>query len=248
MTRDYKKFITLAARGLADVFFARSCVHCGDVVEDSPYDFLCGSCSREVIISAPPACFICGYPFFGMLAGPKMCPHCAELDPVFDQGKTLFLAKGPTRSMIHDLKYHAGFYILKDVATMIASAPYYQRFIEDAVLIPVPLHPTKLRERGYNQSEKIAHILAKAANGRSRVENLLTRQVYTGTQTRLNRDQRHQNVKNAFALAPDTVVIPNQQYILVDDVFTTGSTLNACASVLRGAGATRLKVATLGHG
>ncbi len=249
MLKSYQTFLARAGRALADVFFARNCVHCGEMVEDgSPYDFLCTGCSREVVISTPPACFVCGYPFFGMLAGPKTCPHCTELDPVFDQGKTLFLAKGPARSIIHDLKYHSGFYVLKDVARMIAGANYYQQYIDNAVLVPVPLHSTKLRERGYNQSEKIAETLAATTNGRSRVENLLVRQLYTETQTQLNRQQRHQNVKNAFALTPDAVVIPDQLYILVDDVFTTGSTLNACATVLRNAGATRLKVVTLGHG
>lgn len=235
-------------RALADVFFARVCVHCNEMVEDSPYDFLCRSCSRDIFISAPPACSTCGYPFFGLLAGPKICPHCAELEPVFDQGKTLFLAKGPTRSMIHELKYHSGFYILKDTAKMIAEATYYQRYIDNSIFVPVPLHPAKERERGYNQSEKIACMLAETTDHRSKVENLLIRTEYTQTQTKLNREQRHRNVKNAFALAPDTVVIPNQQYILVDDVFTTGATLNACAQVLHNAGATQLKVVTLGHG
>jgi competence protein ComFC len=235
-------------KSLADVFFPRSCVHCKEMVESSPYDFLCRACSREIILSAPPACSTCGYPFFGMLAGPQACPHCVELDPVFDRGQTLFLTKGPARSMIHDLKYHSGFYILKDVATMIAGAHYYQKYIQGAMLVPVPLHPTRLRERGFNQSEKIAHALAKASNGSSSVANLLIREVYTNTQTRLNREQRQQNVKNAFAMAQDAVVNPTQQYIIVDDVFTTGSTLNACASVLRESGATQVKVVTLGHG
>lgn len=235
-------------RALADIFFARSCVHCQEMVEDSPYDFLCRHCAREIILSSPPACSTCGYPFFGMLAGPQTCPHCVELDPVFDRGQTLFLAKGPARSLIHELKYHAGFYILKDVARMIAAASYYQRYLEDAVLVPVPLHPTKLRERGFNQSEKIAKTLEKASKGRSKVQNLLIRSQYTNTQTRLNRTERQQNVKNAFAMSRDAVVIPTLHYILVDDVFTTGATLNACASVLRESGAQHVKVITLGHG
>jgi ComF family protein len=150
--------------------------------------------------------------------------------------------------MIHELKYHSGFYVLQDAAAMVAQSPHYQSYIDDSILVPVPLHPTKQRERGYNQSEKIADMLSTATQGRSKVENLLIRRAYTQTQTRLNREQRHQNVKNAFALAPDTVVIPDHQYIIVDDVFTTGSTLNACARVLHDAGANRLKVVTLGHG
>ena len=222
-------------------------MHCQDAVEGSEYDFLCRGCSRELYLSKPPACTTCGYPFFGMIARPKLCPHCAELNPLFDQGKTLFLAKGPARSIIHELKYQAGFYVLEDVRKMILNAPHFQSYFEDAIIIPVPLHATKLRERGFNQSDRIAVMLARVTDA-AKVQNLLIRKVFTQTQTRLSRQARHQNVKNAFALAPDAVVIPDQTYILVDDVFTTGSTLNACAAVLRKAGVTQLKVATLGHG
>jgi ComF family protein len=230
-----------------DVFFPRSCVHCGDAVEGSDYQFLCHNCSRELFLSKPPTCTTCGYPFFGMMVGPRTCPHCVELNPLFDQGKTLFLAKGPARSLIHELKYQSGFYVLQDVQTMIAHAPYYRDYFKGAILVPVPLHATKERERGFNQSRVIAQTLLEATEA-SDLQNMLIRTIYTRTQTRLSRTARHQNVKNAFALASDAVVIPDQTYILIDDVFTTGSTLNACAAVLRGAGVNHIKVATLGHG
>jgi len=221
-------------------------VHCSEIVDDSDYQFLCRHCARELIFAAPPACPTCGYPYFGQLAGPKVCPHCEELAPTFDTGKTLFLAKGPARTLLHELKYHSGFYILSDLARMAETQDHYLDYLADAQLVPVPLHPDKQRERGFNQSERLASTLASVAN--CRVAHLLVRTKYTQTQTRLDRAARHQNVKNAFALAPNATVIPQQQYILIDDVFTTGSTLNACASVLREAGAQHIKVATIGHG
>lgn len=236
------------AKAALDLIFPRSCVHCGDAVEGSPYEFICAACAGEILPCLPPACKTCGYPFFGVVVGPKVCPHCVDLDPVFDEGKTLFIAKGAGRSLLHHLKYQRGFYVLKDLKTIVTTSGHYSDYIQDAILVPVPLHPTKLRERGFNQSEQIAEMLATSTEGRSKVQNLLIRTVYTQTQTRLNHAERHRNVKNAFALAPDTVLIPDQQYILVDDVFTTGSTLNACARVLYDAGAIRLKVVTIGHG
>jgi ComF family protein len=231
-----------------EVFFPRSCVSCGSGVEDSGYEHLCDDCSRELFLVAPPNCKVCGYPFFGILAGPQACPHCAALDPVFEEGKTLFLAKGPGRALVHELKYQSGFYILRDIERMVRMARDYLEFISDSVLVPVPLHSVKLRERGYNQSERIAGALARATDGGSRVDPLLRRTRFTQTQTSLNREDRNRNVKNAFALGPDAVVIPEHQYILVDDVFTTGSTLNACAAALHKAGAEHIKVATLGRG
>ncbi len=229
-----------------DLVFPRSCVHCSDVIEQSGYDFLCQACAREIFFSKPPACTICGYPFFGQLAGPKSCPHCAELNPTFEQGKTLFLAKGPARTLLHELKYRRGFYILKDLARMVAAADHYKHYLIGAQLVPVPLHPDKERDRGFNQSQEIAEMLGEIAE--APVSKILTRVQYTKTQTRLDRKARHRNVKNAFALAPNTHVIPDQTYILIDDVFTTGSTLNACANVLHQAGAEQIKVATIGHG
>ncbi len=230
-----------------DVFFPVSCVHCGGMVEGSRHEHLCRDCSRELFLAEPPACTTCGFPFLGRMAGPQTCPHCAELDPVFDCGKTLFLAKGPGRSLIHELKYSSGSYLFRDIGQMLEGSPHYRDYLAGGTLVPVPLHPDKLRERGYNQSERIARALAARVPD-CRVELLLQRVRYTETQTRLNRAARDKNVKNAFALAAGAVVEESENYILIDDVFTTGATLNACAGVLRQAGARQLKVATLGHG
>lgn len=229
-----------------DLVFPRSCVHCAQACKHAYYDFLCQRCARELFFSEPPACTTCGYPFLGQLAGPKTCPHCVELAPLFDQGKTLFLAKGPARSLLHELKYRHGFYVLRDLAQMVERTNHYKRYLQGATLIPVPLHPVKARERGFNQSQRLAAMLAKTCD--AQVAELLIRTQFTQTQTRLDRNARQQNVKNAFAIAPNAHVIAQTNYILIDDVFTTGSTLNACAAVLRQAGAQSIKVATIGHG
>lgn len=231
-----------------DLVFPRSCIHCGDHVEHSPYDFICLKCASGLIECLPPACNTCGYPFYGAIISAKTCSHCTELDPVFDQGKTLFIAKEAGLSILHELKYRQGRYVLNDLARMVNRAKHYLEYIQNATLVPVPLHPTKLRERGFNQSEQITQMLVDCTAGNASIEHLLVRKQYTQSQTCLNGSKRYQNVKNAFALAPDTVLNPNKSYILVDDVFTTGSTLNACAKILRKAGVTHLKVATIGHG
>jgi len=110
------------------------------------------------------------------------------------------------------------------------------------------LHPRKLRERRYNQSLLLAECCAQVAGPTTVVQELLCRVVDTESQTHYDRVARQKNLKNAFALAPAAAINSAQRYLLVDDVFTTGSTLNACATVLRRAGASQLDVITFGHG
>jgi len=155
-----------------------------------------------------------------------------------------------------ELKYHRGLHVLADMAEILKRAPDVLEFVRGAVLVPVPLHPRKERERGYNQAALLAMSLAQAADSTgsppaadgTKVEPLLRRTADTATQTAFDRRTRMANLKNAFALARGAHLNPAQHYILVDDVFTTGSTLNSCARTLRRAGALNLDVVTLGHG
>ncbi len=238
--------ITRFLRAATDLILPRNCVHCGHCSNHGDYEFLCKKCVSEIFFARNPCCTTCGYPYLGAFVNPKRCPHCAPLDPLFDQGRILLLAQGTGRSLLHELKYRRGFYILRDIAKMVLNSSEYTNYIKGARLIPVPLHPVKFRERGFNQSQKLAAMLAKTCQ--AEVVHLLRRTQNTKSQTRLNRHSREQNVKNAFAIATNARVIPNDDYILIDDVFTTGSTLNACAQVLRQAGAKSIRVATVGHG
>ena len=177
-----------------------------------------------------------------------MCPHCEGLAPAYREGCTAALFKGPLRSLVIELKYHRGLHVLADVSEILRRAPELVAFVRDAVLVPVPLHARKERERGYNQARLLATAMAVAAGGSTRVEPLLRRTTDTATHTAFDRRTRMANLKNAFALARGAALISEQHYILVDDVFTTGSTLNSCARTLRRAGALKLDVITLGHG
>jgi ComF family protein len=180
--------------------------------------------------------------------GERVCPHCHGLDPAFNRGRAAVLSKGPARALIHELKYRGGLYVLEDISAVFRASAALLEFCRGATLIPVPLHSRKARERGYNQSELIARCLMEAVGGNTQVELLLRRVVDTQSQTAFDRRTRLRNLKNAFALAPDVTLNPRHHYVLVDDVFTTGSTLNSCARVLRRAGGLNLDVVTFGHG
>jgi ComF family protein len=135
------------------------------------------------------------------------------------------------------------------MARAMARLPWPEDVREEcAIVVPLPLSATRQRERGYNQTALLAEILVRVAGGGARVEPLLRRVVDTATQTAFDRRSRMANLKNAFALARGASLNPDQHYLLVDDVFTTGSTLNSCALALRRAGGLNLDVVTFGHG
>ena len=235
-------------RDKRDLIFPRCCVHCGGVVEDGRLQHLCPACERKLFIVQPPHCPTCGHPYYGATEVNRECPHCEVLVPEFGQGKTAILLKGSGRSLVHALKYHHALHVLEDIVVIMAAVPGYAEYVRGSVLVPVPLHARKRRERRYNQSLLLAGCCAKAAAGSASVQELLRRVVDTESQTHYDRDARQKNLKNAFALAPGAAINPAQRYLLVDDVFTTGSTLNACAAVLRQAGAEHIDVVTFGHG
>jgi ComF family protein len=180
------------------------------------------------------------------MAGERMCPHCAGLNPAYQTGCTAVLFRGPARALVIELKYHRGLHVVADMEAIFARSAVVRAHVADAVLVPVPLHARKVRERGFNQSLLLAQALARVGGGR--VAELLQRAVDTPSQTAFDRQTRQANLKNAFALVAGARLTPDLKYVLVDDVFTTGSTLNSCARVLRRAGALNLDVVTLAHG
>jgi ComF family protein len=212
------------------------------------FRFICRQCAAQLDWVHAPHCVTCGHPFFGIVAGERMCPHCDGLDPAFREGHTAVLFKGPARSLVIELKYHRGLHVLSDIRQIFRRAPHVMERARGSVLVPVPLHPRKARERGFNQAQLLAECLAFAAGADTTVQPLLRRTVDTVSQTTFDRRTRLANLKNAFALARGANLNPAINYILVDDVFTTGSTLNSCARALRRAGAVTVDVITFGHG
>lgn len=240
--------LSVGLKNLFDLFFPRTCIDCGRAVENSEYDYLCRACSEKLTLSTPPNCNTCGYPFLSDWIISKHCPHCTDLNPAFNKGHTLFLAKGVGRKMIHSLKYKNGLFVLSDIRKIIKKLPHLKPVIKNAILVPVPLHRTKLRERGFNQSSHFAQLIHSLFIEETEVASVLVRKKFTPSQTNLSRDERGTNVKNAFELAPKIKLDFNKKYILLDDVFTTGNTLNECAKVLKRSGIKSIELLAIGHG
>ncbi|MDR1406372.1 MAG: ComF family protein [Prevotellaceae bacterium] len=156
-----------------------------------------------------------------------------------------FFSKGSRyRKMIHKLKYKGkpeiGVELGRQLGRELKIAPLY-RSVE--VIVPVPLHSKKQRRRGYNQSEQIALGIAQVT-GWNVNTSALARKLFTGTQTQKNRRERWKNVSEAFSLQ-DAAALVNRHVLLVDDVVTTGATLEACILQLQKAEGCRVSVATL---
>jgi ComF family protein len=163
-------------------------------------------------------------------------------------GRAAVLLRGPARALLVELKYHGGRHVLEDMEEVFRRSPPVLEHVRGALLVPVPLHPRRRRERGFNQSALLAGALTRAACGAAVVVDVLVRCSDTQSQTGFDRRSRLDNLKNAFALAPGARLDARQRYVLFDDVFTTGSTLNGCARMLRRHGCVNLDVAVFAHG
>lgn len=237
----------LIVERLLDLVFPRSCEHCGGLVEDgAPWSYLCPECVRRLDWIHPPCCSTCGHPFPAIGRGQR-CSHCEELEPEFEAGRCCLLHREVGATLVRTLKYHGARYLRGDLQTIVRELPDLGNWLKAAVLVPVPLHAARERERGFNQSAFLAEAWSEVLPVRG-WEGLLEKVEWTGSQTALSREERHRNVRGSFAMRADRRLRADLTYIVVDDVFTTGSTINECCRVLRRAGAQSLRVLTLAHG
>jgi len=209
--------------------------------------FVGSHCWSQVRFIRPPFCDRCGLPFEGEITDAFECANCQELELQFTSARSAAVAKGVVLEVIHRFKYSRALWFENFLADLLVreAAPILRRQPWD-LLVPVPLHPLKEREREFNQSALLARHLSRAINIPGD-EQILRRTKPTETQTHLSRDQRATNMKSAFAVRPGAS-LDGSRIVLVDDVFTTGATTNDCARALRRAGAAEVCVWTVARG
>ena len=224
-------------KGFLDLLFARRCLACGKVNPKGPFLYLCKDCAETLDLNLNARCLRCCEPLIGSAKdSTDTCVKCFGTKFYFEKSWCACLYKGAACELVKELKYHKGLHVLPDVAKIFAQNSGYFEFVDNAYLVPVPLHGKRLKKRGYNQSRKIAEILAKQNPSIRGVLDLLARIKDTPTQTMLDRQNRVQNVKNAFAVKENALCDKNAKLVLLDDVMTTGATLNECAKTLKKAG------------
>lgn len=228
-----------------DIVYPRTCVRCGALVMDPDLDFTCRECRGAYAFIHEPFCETCGTPFFGKIAGKRACPVCRQTPPAFEQARSLFLYRRTGARVVHALKYEGGVWLQAEIRALIQEDIAWSAFFAEAVLVPVPLHPRKLRSRGYNQARVIAEAIREAIPG-TEIVDCLERVRATPSQTLLTREQRLSNMKGAFSC--DSIPYPGRRIIVVDDVLTTGATLNAAVQAIRKRGLAGIWAFTLAHG
>jgi len=205
---------------------------------------VCGACRAEVRFVEPPFCGRCGLPFDGAFSGEFECANCREMDLKFDFAQSVARANEMLRDVIHRYKYQRQLWFEPFLGGLLLEGAG-ERMADPAweALVPVPLHPVRLREREFNQAERLGRWVGDRI-GKPLEAGLLRRVRPTTTQTALTRPQRLANMRRAFAVRrPEAVA--GRSFILVDDVMTTGATTSACAAALKGAGAARVGVWTV---
>jgi ComF family protein len=225
-------------------FFPEVCQRCENHRARPDQGYLCDTCREGVRLVQPPFCQRCGLPFKGEITNEFECANCKIKDFQFCWARAAMEAADVALDVIHRYKYRGALYFEPFLAGVLIerASPLLQQATWDAI-VPVPLHPLKKREREFNQAARLARCLGRSLHIPVN-ENWLQRVKYTRTQTKLARRERDENVKGAF-LARNTPELSGKRIVLVDDVFTTGSTTNACASALRKSGAGQVCVWTV---
>ncbi len=210
---------------------------------------VCDACAGSLERAHVPACSICGDALdIASREAQPICPLCRRARPEFDFAVSFGAYDGALRKLIHLLKYEqlrpAANVLAARIAAVIAERALSGK--EPVLLVPVPLHRIKRRQRGFNQSELTALSIVRHLDRQHFEVHIGNLQGVRATvsQTGLTRHQRRENVRGAFVVS-DPAAVRDRRVVLIDDVYTTGTTLNECARVLRKAGAREVIVATV---
>lgn len=258
-------------RALLDAAFPAKCMVCGmfyssaaesdpGIEGDAPPQafskamapFFCPKCCDEFPYAGAPACSHCGKGFKNADGGEPVCDACRKRPKHFHKARAFGIYDGSLKTALHQLKYHARTQLAQPLGNLLFNA--FQRHWSDAdidLVVSVPLHRRKFRQRGFNQAfllvRRWPELAARKGVSFSKgmiQKPILKRTRETGTQVGMNRGTRRTNIRHAFTMGGG-IDISGKNILLVDDVYTTGATAEECAVVLRHAGAARVDVLTL---
>jgi competence protein ComFC len=232
---------------LASLVYPDVCQCCGAERAGLKQGYVGERCRKSVHLIQAPMCERCGLPYDGAITTEFECANCQNVPLHFTYARSVVAARGIVLDVIHRYKYHKALWFERFLVELLltAATPAISSGAWN-VIVPVPLHVSREREREFNQAKNLAYQLGKATGLPVNARALMRTQA-TQTQTHLSRQERAENVRNAFS-ARTGEVVRGARVVLVDDVLTTGATTNACARTLRKAGAEEVCVWTVARG
>jgi len=226
-----------------DQLFPPLCHVCRTYIPSAGKLHICHGCRELIQKITAPLCVVCGVPFAG--AGKDhVCGECMTSSPLFDAARAALVYEGSGRDLIHAFKYRNKTHLRRPLALLaLESLSEFIRTRQPDLIMPVPLHRKKLSSRGYNQSVLLGEIFSQQLKVPMERCNL-QRIRWTEPQVNLAASDRRANVKGAFTVR-ESVLVRDRRILLVDDVLTTGSTVEECGRVLKAAGAADVTVVTV---
>lgn len=227
---------------ITNLIFPPRCLNCGEELYNKTG--LCIKCFKKLNFITSPKCDICGYPFEIDMSEDKnlICPNCLKKNFKFNKARSVFTYNDITKKLILAYKH----------SRHIELAPFFSKIMlqagsellkETDLIIPVPISKLRLIKRGYNQSSLLAKHIGKHKKIKVSFNNLI-RYKHTAYQGNMHIKQRRENVRNAFVIK-NANKIRNKNILLIDDVFTTGATINECIKTLKKAGANKVFALTI---
>lgn len=240
IVKSLKKFLNI----FLNILYPHRCPSCLTMVSD---DVFCSSCWKKLYFIEKPYCTICGEPLVATNEGDGLsCAACLRNRPYFNRNISIFVYNRTIIRVVYRLKYNQKLFLAKFLAKfLVKRLEEVDNTVKLDYITMVPLHPKRFRMRGYNQSLLLARELSKIKHIPC-IDDLLIKQKNTIPQTKLDRKRRKTNLKSVFVTNEKWLGdIKGKNIGVVDDVFTTGSTLNECAKTLKKAGVARVFTFTL---
>lgn len=220
------------------------CRVCGNFISQDHGQAICNDCLGAIKYLTGPSCICCGRAIKGIALAGQLCGHCLKTSQPWDRCLSLVHYGQPVSELLHRLKYLADTTVMPTIKSIVAEAKLrtpLKELRQPDLVVPVPLHPDRLKGRGLNQSVYIA----RAIFDKELVNHaLLCRHKATIPQTGLTGVERRRNLRGAFEVI-DKTLVKGKSICVVDDVFTTGTTVGECCRALKKGGATEVYVVTL---
>lgn len=211
---------------ILSIIYPNRCIGCGEILKAGNNRWVCDDCRYHFEIRDYKKCNVCGRIIYHR----GNCRICNSEKIYFDKGYSVFEYKEAVRNAIREFKYKGMFRYGEFFGKIMAEYAKNNIKTKFDYVTAVPLHCKRYRSRGYNQSEILAKAVAEALG--AEYKELLIRHINTKPQNSLDRKERIKNIKGAF-LIKDEISVANKNILIIDDIFTTGSTVNECSKVLK---------------